>query len=589
MIKQLTLKNWRSYEDATIPFGPGTTFVIAPNGVGKTSLVEAARWVLFGKITGDGRAAIRAGTDTATASVQLELPDNHVLSVERTLTIKPRNISPVIHLDGTPLTEAELHQRLSNAYRTEPTFLAGLTMPAIDHDKNKPSALGLEEHLGRYYGVDGLKTAIDQLKTMLKETVARINRTKTANSASAQRLSQLQADVELAASRSAEAAEVHRVAQTRVDKAREHERLETETQRWHADNAAWEGATSRLAARVSAELGLPVPADHLQEALEQRLSDLDKRIEKVRVDVAVNNSKAQALTANQERLDVAFDDCPVCRRPLDDATVASAHEANLHELSALHDSTHELRTTEAALLAQREQTKATQAEWRQIPRPGKPPQSPSADYDEHIAATELASMAEDTLSNLVEARAKHLKATEAVREAQTAHKAMRELESLFKQQASLTVAIDATEATLTELLDDTIRPLASEVNQRWQALFPNRGDLSTSSSGNITRTVNEHPLPYDSFSTGESMGATILLKLLVAQMATTANFCWFDEPLEHLDPAVRRRVANLLSRATGGEGRLRQVVVTTYEEPLARKLRARDEQRVTLLDVRQKS
>ncbi len=137
-----------------------------------------------------------------------------------------------------------------------------------------------------------------------------------------------------------------------------------------------------------------------------------------------------------------------------------------------------------------------------------------------------------------------------------------------------------------ELLDDTIHPLAAEVNQRWQKLFPNRGNLNTSANGTITRTVNGHPLSYDSFSTGESMGTTILLKLLVAQMATAADFCWFDEPLEHLDPDVRRKVANLLSRSTSGEGQLRQVVVTTYEEPLARKLRARDEQRVTLLDVR---
>ncbi len=69
-------------------------------------------------------------------------------------------------------------------------------------------------------------------------------------------------------------------------------------------------------------------------------------------------------------------------------------------------------------------------------------------------------------------------------------------------------------------------------------------------------------------------------------MATKADFCWFDEPLEHLDPDVRRRVANILSRATSGEGQLRQVVVTTYEEQLARHLRARDEERIHLIDVR---
>jgi hypothetical protein len=48
-------------------------------------------------------------------------------------------------------------------------------------------------------------------------------------------------------------------------------------------------------------------------------------------------------------------------------------------------------------------------------------------------------------------------------------------------------------------------------------------------------------------------------------------------------------VANLLSRVTKGQSQLRQVVVTTYEESLARHLRARDHERVTLLDVRQAS
>ena len=60
MIRRLTLRNWRNYEDITVEFGAGTTFVVASNGVGKTSLVEAARWALFGTIASGGNAAIRA-------------------------------------------------------------------------------------------------------------------------------------------------------------------------------------------------------------------------------------------------------------------------------------------------------------------------------------------------------------------------------------------------------------------------------------------------------------------------------------------------------------------------------------------------
>lgn len=589
MIRRLMLRNWRNYEDFTVEFGTGTTFVVASNGVGKTSLVEATRWALFGTIASGGNAAIRAGAASALAIVELELPDLRVLTVERTLAGKPRSagVPPVVRLDGALVPHKELDQHLISAYGTEPGFLAGLTMPAVDRDRDRPSALGIEEHLGRYYGIDGLRNAVDQLKAMRKANEARIKRIKDANSTSSQRLAQLQSDVEQTARQVEEATGGHKAVRDMVDRARERERLEADVQKWQDDHSAWAEALERLAVRVSADLSRPVAVGSVERVLDERLAVLDQQIETVRVEIAVNLAKEAALTANEERLDAAHEDCPVCRRPLDDTTVALAHEANLQELSAIRDSILELRTAEIDLLAQRERVKAAQTEWRRIPRPGEPPQAPAADDDEPVTAAQLAAMAEATLSALVEARAAHVQATRELDEARAADEAMLELESLFRQEASLRVAAEATESTLTELLDETIRPLAEEVDQRWKALFPDRGDLNTYSDGNITRTVNGHPLPYDSFSTGESMSATIILRLLVAQMATTADFCWFDEPLEHLDPDVRRKVASLLSRVTSEEGPLRQVVVTTYEEPLARHLRARDEQRVRLLDVRQ--
>jgi DNA repair exonuclease SbcCD ATPase subunit len=589
MIRRLKLRNWRNYEDVTVEFEAGTTFVVASNGVGKTSLVEAARWALYGTIASGGNAAIRAGATSALAIVELLLPDLRVLTVERTLADKSRIAGPppVVRLDGALVLQEELNQHLISAYGTEPSFLAGLTMPAIDRDRDRPSALGLEEHLGRYYGIDGLRNAVDQLKVMRKTNDTRIKRIKDANLTSSQRLAQLQSDVEQTERQAEEATKGHKAVQDRVDRARERERLKADVQRWQDDQSAWAEAVERLAVRVSADLGRPVAVSSVERALDERLADLDQQIETVRLEIAVNVAKEAALTANEERLDAAHDDCPVCRRPLDDVTVASAHEVNVQELSAIRNSILEFRTAEINLLAQRERVKAAQTEWRRIPQPSKPPQAPAADYDEPVSAAQLAAMAETALGAVVEARASHVQATRELDEARAADEAMCELESLFSQEASLRVAVEATEATLTELLDETIRPLAVEVDQRWKELFPDRGDLNTYSDGNITRTVNGHPLPYDSLSTGESMSTTILLRLLVAQMATTVDFCWFDEPLEHLDPDVRRKVASLLSRVTSGEGPLRQVVVTTYEEPLARHLQARDEQRVRLLDVRQ--
>jgi DNA repair exonuclease SbcCD ATPase subunit len=587
MIRQLTLKNWRSYKDFTIKIGPGTTFVVATNGVGKTSLIEAARWALFGAISASGNA-IRAGADSATARVELQLPDLRVLAIERTLTrnARKKNI-PVIHLDGVPIAEEEVSQYFLDAYGTEPGFLARLAMPAADRSSDSPSHLGLEDHLGRYYGIDGLGTAMEQLKKRNAAVIADIKKIKAGNSSAAQRLDQLFEDENTAKLRAEQANGVYQALKGRVEHMLEIQRRSSELAAWKARHQTWKTATEHLAERISVELGRSVPAEQLQRAIDECLSDIDGSIERVRVDMAVNQSREAQLTSNDQDLLTADHDCPICRRPLDGLTITSAHEANTDEITRTRMVITELKATEAGLLERRRRAKEISDVYRRLPHPGREPELPKGIDDAPSAGENVEERLESTLAELVEARAAHQNATREREQAQTAGEAMGRLESLFRQSAVLTAAIGATEATRNELLTDTIRPLASEVSQRWQALFPGRGQLETRPDGQITRSISGHELAFEAFSTGEGMGATILVRLLVAHFATSVTFCWFDEPLEHLDPDVRRQVGNALSRLATGSGPLQQVVVTTYEERLARHLQARDPEHVQLLDVRQ--
>ncbi|MFD6662545.1 AAA family ATPase [Micromonospora chalcea] len=587
MIRRLTLKNWRSYKDFTIDLGPGTTFIVATNGVGKTSLVEAARWALFGT-GGTSGNAIRVDADSATARVELELPDLRVLAIERTLARNARRRSKLdIQLDGAPIAEEDVGPHFLDAYGTEPGFLARLAMPAADRSSDTPSHLGLEAHLGRYYGVDGLGSAIEQLKKRNAVVAAEIKKIKEVNSAAAQRLDHLLQAEYTAKLRAEKANEVHQALKGRADHAREEQRRHSELAAWKSRHETWRTATERLAERTSVELGRKVPVKMLQPAIDEFLSDIDGNIEQVRVDIAVNESRETQLTSNDQDLMAAEHDCPICRRPLDGMTITSAHEANADEISRTRTVISRLRSTEADLLERRRRAREILNEYRRIPHPGREPEMLQGAHDTSTADENIEEQLEKAFAELVEARAAHKNATREREQAQAAGKAMGRLESLFRQNGVLTAAIEATEATRNELLTETIRPLASEVSQRWQALFPGRGQLVTRPDGQITRSVSGHQLTFDAFSTGEGMGATILVRLLVAHFATSVNFCWFDEPLEHLDPDVRRQVGNALSRLATGSGPLRQVVVTTYEERLARHLQARDPEHVKLLDVRQ--
>jgi exonuclease SbcC len=50
ILKNLTLKNYRKFKDATIEFPDGVTGVVGLNGVGKSTIFEAIAWVLYGSV-----------------------------------------------------------------------------------------------------------------------------------------------------------------------------------------------------------------------------------------------------------------------------------------------------------------------------------------------------------------------------------------------------------------------------------------------------------------------------------------------------------------------------------------------------------
>jgi DNA repair exonuclease SbcCD ATPase subunit len=124
-------------------------------------------------------------------------------------------------------------------------------------------------------------------------------------------------------------------------------------------------------------------------------------------------------------------------------------------------------------------------------------------------------------------------------------------------------------AAADELLAQRIDPLAAEVSHRWKRVFGERGSLQLRSDGHLVLVRGVHEIPFGQFSSGEKVVALLATRLLVLGASTRASFLWLDEPLEHLDPRNRRIVASLMG-ASGAN--VRQILVTTYEDVLARRL-----------------
>ena len=89
-LHRLRLVNFRQHADTEIAFGDGITGIIGPNGSGKTSLLEAIAWAIYGNPAARGdKDSIRNLRAKARTSVRVELEfglGSHEFRVERGLS-----------------------------------------------------------------------------------------------------------------------------------------------------------------------------------------------------------------------------------------------------------------------------------------------------------------------------------------------------------------------------------------------------------------------------------------------------------------------------------------------------------------------
>ena len=444
MIRRLTLTNWRNYADIDVQFEAGTTFVVAANGIGKSSLVEAARWALFGHIAGTG-TAIRAGESTANATVELVLPSMRILTICRDLVTRKNSRTPYpapdATVDGAPINAAEPRKLIAEEYQTEPMFLASVTMPPVDLATAKPENLGLEEHLGRYFGVHGLRHAADVLTQRKTETTKKIAGVKTTNAASAKLLTDIREQTRQGADDVAAAESGHAETRGQLQTAQRRQAHLAQVVAWQAQQQTRTTEIDQLR-REFVAVGQALPAGSAAAGADDE-SDftvtLGNSIEtqraaltQVDVRLAIIANAVETLDSNRAKLEAAHDDCPVCRRPLDDTTVEAAEAAAAHDIAILHDERDALTRRRADIAEALASLIDIQRRVRMIPSLPPAPANPDpvADDADDADPDELARLEHAALETMIQARTRLAAAQQNLENAQAADEAMRELKPL---------------------------------------------------------------------------------------------------------------------------------------------------------------
>lgn len=147
MIRRLHVEGWRAFEQLTLEFDAGVTFVVAENGVGKTSLIDAARWGLYGDLSGiDAAGARRFGEAALRVTVDMEMPDQRLVRIERGLAGKKPTLRAAV--DGQNLDEAELANLFAVQFGASLDFLSRTTpLSSSAVTDNSGGVFQLHKHL----------------------------------------------------------------------------------------------------------------------------------------------------------------------------------------------------------------------------------------------------------------------------------------------------------------------------------------------------------------------------------------------------------------------------------------------------------
>ncbi len=572
MIERLLLRSWRSFDELDVELGPGTTFVVAANGVGKTSLVLGLAWAVYGDALDlDPKSCIRAGASATSAEAHLRLGTRQlVVRREAKRRGKP---SSTYHLDGETLSDDDADRFVTEQFGAELSVAANLsTMLGGGHIASQ-TELNLKSHLHKAFGVQHLLANAETAKAYAKQAEKSRAAVKTGvkdRLADREELESELNDVTVERGQLQQRGAELQALRTTADRDRQ---LAAAAEQARREFEAYEASRASLIEQTATLLddGSAGP-DALMRDLEASAAALRTQVTE---STAEQTNQSGLIAASGHAIELLAGDapiCPTCLRPLELHERETARQNHQSRRSDGATAVNEIESRVNALQKRLAQTSELLDRLQAL----TPPELPN-----EIQATVSLAEAQDRYDEAVAENDRHnqligradsrLRDLEAQLRSDAALQAEQDsLRLAFRREALAAAAAEALDKLAAEVIEDRIDPIATEVRWRWKLLFDSEG-LTLKPDGSIVRIEAGAELGWDTLSGGERTWARIVTHLLVLATTTALPFAWFDEPLEHLDPTLRQSVASALATAAA-DGAPKQILVTTYESTLARQL-----------------
>ena len=373
MIQRLELQNWRAYDRLDLELGPGATFVVASNGIGKTSLIMAAAWGIFGNVAGvRGADEIRGEAEGATVKVELRLPSGDALVITRSVDRRGRETIEAIAGDRAIASQEEIDGVLSAEFGADARVLAQLAIMIHGGLHETQGEFTLQDHLAGLFGVRPLFEAATHAEGLAAETASALRKTKIVERKDQRDKEELLADLRAAEQDLLTAERTRGEAVARLNIASETLRGALE---WTTYRAALNERGAKLGAYAVAAgslLGRDLEPDGVVDALTEWEAEVERAVSEAETEAATARGRADLIRESIAQLDTAEAVCPTCLRPFAEHEAERAtrqHAENLDSLSAAMTDADERATQQRLVLAN---LKGILADVRSVPIPVEP-------------------------------------------------------------------------------------------------------------------------------------------------------------------------------------------------------------------------
>jgi DNA repair exonuclease SbcCD ATPase subunit len=321
--------------------------------------------------------------------------------------------------------------------------------------------------------------------------------------------------------------------------------------------------------REQAALLLGEAPDDLSAGLRAAIAQHDDAVSGITMEIGADEARLKSAREAISSLESPAAICPTCQRPLSDHERGSAKALHAATVEAIREA---LNRNRAALADMHKRGQRLHVLLADIDRLGPEPEAranheidPSADPAGVIEASrELERQISEREGALAEVERSLTAAASTEQEAASHFKEIR-------REAVAQMTADLMTRTVKSLMTERVAPIRDEVSARWKQVFGDRGTIQMTSAGVISMELNGQTIEFSDFSPGEQVVAMLALQFITVAASTTSPFMLLDEPLESLDPPNRRLIASVLA---GADRPVEQMIVTTYEDALVRRLHA---------------